>query len=160
MSQAPNRVGITLIVLGLAVLGLSVFVIHINADWQRGWVYFAIFTFFFTSVACAHSVLRRILDRMFLLQIWALTYSDRAKFFFITYNMGRVLVTNPSAQCHQCEQVGQTLQSVLKLLLGNPHASISRLKRDPMVRIFGLSTDHVDGIDTNFPSNPLAGARF
>jgi hypothetical protein len=65
---------------------------------------------------------------MFLRQIWALTYSDRAK-FFMTDNMGRVLGTNSSAQCHQCEQVGQTLQTVLKPLLGNPHASISRLKR-------------------------------
>ena len=34
MLHVPKRVGIALIVLGLAVLGLSVFVIYINGDWQ------------------------------------------------------------------------------------------------------------------------------
>ena len=33
MLHVPKRVGIALIVLGLAVLGLSVFVIYINGDW-------------------------------------------------------------------------------------------------------------------------------
>ena len=98
MLHVPKRVGIALIVLGLAVLGLSVFVIYINGDWQGVWVYLAIFTFFFTSVACAHSVLRRILDRMFLRQIWALTYSDLAKFFLWTiWDGSRALIPLLSA---------------------------------------------------------------
>ena len=96
--------------------------------WQGIWVYIAIFAFFFTSIACVHSVLSRILDRIILRQIWALTYSDRAK-YFMTDNMGRVMSVNPSAQCPKSKQVGKTLQSVLKPLLGNPHASLSRLRR-------------------------------
>ena len=75
-----------------------------------------------------HSVLSRILDRIILRQIWALTYSDRAK-YFMTDNMGRVMSVNPSAQCPKSKQVGETLQTVLKPLLGNPHASLSRLRR-------------------------------
>ena len=43
--------------------------------------------------------------------------------------MGRVVSVNPSAQCPKSKQVGETLQTVLKSLLGNPHASLSRLRR-------------------------------
>ena len=47
----------------------------------------------------------------------------------MTDNMGRVVSVNPSAQCPKSKQVGETLQTVLKSLLGNPHASLSRLRR-------------------------------
>ena len=47
----------------------------------------------------------------------------------MTDNMGRVMSVNPSAQCPKSKQVGETLQTVLKPLLGNPHASLSRLRR-------------------------------
>ena len=37
----------------------------------------------------------------------------------MTDNMGRVMSVNPSAQCPKSKQVGETLQTVLKPLLGN-----------------------------------------
>ena len=74
------------------------------------------FCVFFTSIACVQSVLSRILDRIILRQIWALTYSDRAK-YFMTDNVGRVMSVNPSAQCPKSKQVGETLQTVLKRCL-------------------------------------------
>ena len=128
IKYAPNRLGIALIAAGMIGLVLSVYAIYAMGYWQGIWVYIAIFAFFFTSIACMHSVLSRILDRIILRQIWALTYSDRAK-YFMTDNMGRVMSVNPSAQCPKSKQVGETLQTVLKPLLGNPHASLSRLRR-------------------------------
>ena len=128
IKYAPNRLGIALIAAGMIGLVLSVYAIYAMGHWQGIWVYIAIFAFFFTSIACMHSVLSRILDRIILRQIWALTYSDRAK-YFMTDNMGRVMSVNPSAQCPKSKQVGETLQTVLKPLLGNPHASLSRLRR-------------------------------
>jgi hypothetical protein len=47
----------------------------------------------------------------------------------MTDNMGRVVSVNPSAQCPKSKQVGETLQTVLKSLLGNPHALLSHLRR-------------------------------
>ena len=47
----------------------------------------------------------------------------------MTDNMGRVMSVNPSAECPKSKQVGETLQTVLKPLLGNPHASLSHLRR-------------------------------
>ena len=128
IKYAPNRLGIALIAAGMIGLVLSVYAIYAMGHWQGIWVYIAIFAFFFTSIACMHSVLSRILYRIILRQIWALTYSDRAK-YFMTDNMGRVMSVNPSAQCPKSKQVGETLQTVLKPLLGNPHASLSRLRR-------------------------------
>ena len=73
-------------------------------------------------------MLSRILARIILRQIWVLTYSNRAK-YFMTDNMGRVMSVNPPAECLKSKQVGETLQTVLKPLLGNPHACLSRLRR-------------------------------
>ena len=128
IKYAPNRLGIALIAAGMIGLVLSVYAIYAMGHWQGIWVYIAIFAFFFTSIACAHSVLSRILDRIILRQIWALTYLDRAK-YFMTDNMGCVMSVNPSAQCPKSKQVGETLQTVLKPLLGNPYGSLSRLRR-------------------------------
>ena len=52
--------GIALIVAGVIGLVLSVYAIHAMGHWQGIWVYIAIFAFF-TSIACVHSVLSRIL---------------------------------------------------------------------------------------------------
>ena len=128
IKYAPNRLAVALIAAGLIGLVLSVYAIYAMGHWQGIWVYIAIFAFFFTSIACVHSVLSRILDQIILRQIWALSYSDRAK-YFMTDNVGRVMSVNPSAQCPKSKQVGETLQTVLKPLLGNPHASLSRLRR-------------------------------
>jgi hypothetical protein len=94
IKYAPNRLGIALIAAGMIGLVLSVYAIYAMGHWQGIWVYIAIFAFFFTSIACMHSVLSRILDRIILRQIWALTYSDRAK-YFMTDNMGRVMSGEP-----------------------------------------------------------------
>ena len=94
IKYAPNRLGIALIAAGLIGLVLSVYAIYAMGYWQGIWVYIAIFVFFFTSIACVHSVLSRILDRIILRQIWALTYSDRAK-YFMTDNYGARDVREP-----------------------------------------------------------------
>ena len=65
IKYAPNRLGIALIAAGVIGLVLSVYAIYAK------------------TIACVHSVLSRILDRIILRQIWALTYSDRAKYFMI-----------------------------------------------------------------------------
>ena len=87
---APNRLGIALIAAGLIGLVLSVYAIYAMGHWQGIWVYIAIFAFFFTSIDSVYSLLSRILDRIILRQIWALTYSDRAKYFMTDY-MRRVM---------------------------------------------------------------------
>ena len=128
IKYAPNRLGIALIAAGVIGLVLYVYAIYAMGHWQEIWVYIAIFAFFFTSIACVHSVLSRILDLVILRQIWALTYSDRKK-YFMTDKMGHVMTVNPPAQCPKSKQVGETLQTMLKPLIGNPHASLSRLRR-------------------------------
>ena len=116
IKYAPNWLGIALIAAGMIGLVLSVYAIYAMGYWQGIWVYIAIFAFFFTSIACMHSVLSRILDRIILRQIWALTYSDRTK-YFMTDNMGRAMSVKPSAECPKSKQVVENLQTVLKPLL-------------------------------------------
>jgi hypothetical protein len=68
IKYAPNRLGIALIAAGVIGLVLSVYAIYAMGQWQGIWVYIAIFVFF-TSIACVHSALSRILDRIILRQI-------------------------------------------------------------------------------------------
>jgi hypothetical protein len=56
IKYAPNRLGIALIAAGLIGLVLSVYAFYVMGHWQGIWVYIAIFAFFFTSIACVHSV--------------------------------------------------------------------------------------------------------
>lgn len=126
--HASNRIGYLLIIAGLVGLIMSAVAIYAIGDWQGIWVYVAIFAFFFASIALVHRVLSRVLDRIILRQIWTLTFSDRAK-YFMTDELGRVVSVNPSARCPKTTQVGETLHTVIKPILGNPHASLSRLRR-------------------------------
>ena len=70
IKYAPNRLGIALTATGVIGLVLSVYAIYATGQWQGIWVYIAIFAFFFTSIACVHFVLSRILGRIILRQIW------------------------------------------------------------------------------------------